>query len=544
MIFFPDVFTPYMEGRETAIDANWADYQRNLDAELAMLRNREANMNLNVYQEAYPGVMALARAESEQQITKGPQLMSDKYDALRRNYRQYGRGGWGGGGGGGRVAMPTTPEDKSLLARVNRGDLDPTKPPPQVSSNPRAAELWSKSDFRGALTAAGVPLVPPKPSTWQQFWGHDMAEGLFQLGNDINSWIQGRPPQVVAQAAPTARSNAPQYPQGTSGRYVGRLDPPGVGGGDPIPALDGRTGSGSQLTYGPATVSLTAPPSLQTSLQNAAGTRRSFAPAAVPASLEPLLGATALKTGTQQPSKPVSLTSLSAPLPASSYHIPPANNFRWLVRDESGGITYRSSPPPRVSSAAPLATTPIQPAPMTASATFNPESAIPAGRAGRLIAALAQAGTMPASFANVNRTEAPYLPPAYPAAPAVMGPLPVAEPIQPIAALTQALPDATVLPELDAQAEGALANAVADASAMLPPPGQLVDPALDWAIRMELSEGGTKVIPPDEYYLVLAQLQAASPVRAAPVVSASYMPDDQVLNLDPSVVQAAANFWS
>ena len=116
MLFFPDVFTPYIEGREFAIDKNWQDYDRYQDSIWADMRNREAALDLGLREVKQPGALQQARGWSDAMLEFG----SDWEREMARANTEYARFGantyeWGnkrvywkyplnpfaGGGGGG-----------------------------------------------------------------------------------------------------------------------------------------------------------------------------------------------------------------------------------------------------------------------------------------------------------------------------------------------------------------------------------------------------------------------------------------------------------
>jgi hypothetical protein len=65
MLFIPDVFTPYVKGRELAIEANWADRARYLDTYNAELDARENTQDAEVRDRRQPGLLEMADTYSE-----------------------------------------------------------------------------------------------------------------------------------------------------------------------------------------------------------------------------------------------------------------------------------------------------------------------------------------------------------------------------------------------------------------------------------------------------------------------------------------------
>jgi hypothetical protein len=64
MFFFPDIFTPYIAGRETAIAANWKDRANYEDIRKKQTENLFGELGLDEYQAGHPGRMAQADAYS------------------------------------------------------------------------------------------------------------------------------------------------------------------------------------------------------------------------------------------------------------------------------------------------------------------------------------------------------------------------------------------------------------------------------------------------------------------------------------------------
>ena len=65
MLFFPDLFSPYIKGREMAIASNWADranYSAIYDAQLGNLNNK---LNTDVRVTRQPGLLASGKGESD-----------------------------------------------------------------------------------------------------------------------------------------------------------------------------------------------------------------------------------------------------------------------------------------------------------------------------------------------------------------------------------------------------------------------------------------------------------------------------------------------
>ena len=65
MFIVPDIFTPFIKGREAAITANWNDRAKYNDVLQGILNNRRGMMDMDVAQAAHPGRMTIAGLQSD-----------------------------------------------------------------------------------------------------------------------------------------------------------------------------------------------------------------------------------------------------------------------------------------------------------------------------------------------------------------------------------------------------------------------------------------------------------------------------------------------